>query len=121
MKKSTKIVRIVLQVLVSLAFLAAGFAKVTANAGEVALFSSVHLESTLMAIGALEILVAIGLWFRNTRTVAVLFGTAILGAAFAETISVGMASAVIAPGLVLLFTWALFVVDHCHSTNQMEK
>jgi len=112
MNKTTKIIRIVLQVLVSAAFIGAGVAKLLKNADEVALFTSVHLNSTLIAIGVLELLIAIMVWFRKTRTIVVLLGSAVLGAAFAETISVGMASEVIAPGLVLLFTWAIYFLDH---------
>ncbi len=111
MNKTTKIIRIVLQVLVSAAFLGAAAAKLLRNPDELALFTAVHLDSTLIAIGILELIIPIMLWFRKTRVLAILLASAVLGAAFAETISVGMASEVIAPGLVLLFSWAIYFLE----------
>lgn len=99
--------------MVSAALLAAGFAKLTGNADEVALFSTLHLESTMIAIGVLEILVPVMLWFKKTRSAAILLATAILGAAFAETISLsmGVTPGAIAPAIVLLLAWIIFALD----------
>ena len=98
MKKSTKVLRIIFLVIISFSFLAAGLAKLAGSAQETAMFSMVHLQSTLVIIGVLELLIAIGVWWKKTRTLAILFATAILGAAVAETISIGMAKEIIAPG-----------------------
>jgi putative effector of murein hydrolase LrgA (UPF0299 family) len=113
MKKSTKIFRTVLLVLVTLSFLMAGVMKLISNSTEVAMFAAVNLSSALMIIGALEVLVAMMLWWKKTRTFAILLGTAIMGAAVAETISIGAPGEIIAPGIVLLCTWAVFFIDHC--------
>ncbi len=120
MKKSTKIVRTVLLILVSFAFLAGGVTKFIGGQ-EAAMFASLHLESTLAIIGMLELLIVAGLWLKKTRTAAILLGTAILGAAIAETItlSLGMTPEIIAPGIILVATWVIFAIDHCDYTKKV--
>lgn len=113
MKKSTKIFRTICLLIFTVGILSAGFLKLIGNVQEVQMFSAVHLESTIIIIGILEVLVAAGVWWKKTRTLATLFGTAIMGAAVAETISLGMPSEIIAPGIILLLLWTVFFIDHC--------
>jgi uncharacterized membrane protein YphA (DoxX/SURF4 family) len=118
MNKTTKIIRIILQVILSLAFLAAGFAKLTGSTDEVAMFSALHLDSTLIAIGVLEIIIPIMLWFKKTRSAAILLISATLGAAIAETISLSMGtlSGAIVPAVILVISWIVFAIDQ-HGCN----
>jgi hypothetical protein len=112
MKKSTKIIRSILQAIVSLIFLMAAYGKLSKSTTELSLFSAVHLGSTLVAIGVIELLIAIMVWSSKTRDLAILLATAVLGAAFAEVITFGMPTEVLAPGVVLLLVWAIFAIDH---------
>jgi len=113
MKKSTKIFLIVLQVFISIAFLAGAFGKLTNNPMEVEMFSTLHLSSTLMILGVIEALVAIMLWFKSTRTFAVLLGTAVLGGAVAESISFGGMTAALAPAVILAVLWLYYMIGNC--------
>ncbi|MES2225106.1 MAG: DoxX family protein [Patescibacteria group bacterium] len=119
MKNKHKIIRIVLQVLLSLSFLAGGVSKLMGSADQVTSFAALHLETTLVAIGLLEVLIAIAVWCKQTRTIAILFATAIMGAAVAATISLsqGINAMVIVPGAILLMGWAILSLDRCSCEN----
>jgi len=114
MKKSIRVLRTILIVLASLAFLMAGMLKLIGNATEVIMFTKAHLTSMLSVIGLIEVLVAVMLWWRKTRDLATLLGTAIMGAAFAEVITLGAPMEVLSPGIILLLLWAIFAIDHHH-------
>lgn len=105
MKKSKRVIRIVLQVILSIIFVMAAFAKLSGNATEAALFASVHLEHVRILIGVLELLVVLGLWFRVTRRCASVLGIAIMGGAVAISLSIGQTYGALIPATVIVLLW----------------
>lgn len=105
MKKSNRVIRIVLQVILSIIFVMAAFAKLSGNPMETALFASVHLEHVRVLIGILEVLVVIGLWIRATRRLAAVLGIAIMGGAVAISLSIGQTYGALIPAIIIVLLW----------------
>ena len=114
MKKSRKIIRIILLVLVSVAFLMSAFGKLSGSEQEIGLFTALNLPDFRVAAGLINIIIVLTLWWRPTRNIGTLIASSYLGAAILASLMLAPESAFI-PGLVLLAVWVVAKFSHpCH-------
>ncbi len=100
-----RIIKIVLIGIVSAMFLMSAYGKLTSAPMAVQMLDTLHLEGFRVALGWIEIVIVLALIWRPTRNIAVLIGTAYLGAAIASEFMLGANGLI--PGLTMLGLWII--------------
>ncbi len=107
--KKARIGRIILSSIVSIIFLLAAYSKFSSAPAEIVMLEKIHLLDYRVALGCIDIILALSLWNKKTRSIGVLIGSAYLGAAIASELSLGGTGVI--PGILLLMLWGIHKID----------
>ena len=103
MNKTAIVIRTILLIIISAAFLMSAYGKFTADPTTVQMFEALDLAAFRNALGIIEVIIVLALWWRRTRMIGTLIASAYLGGAIASDLSLGGIG--IVPALVLGMTW----------------
>lgn len=95
--------------LITLAFLMSAYSKLASDPKMVEMLSMLNISGLRVGLGIIEIIIALTLWWRETRTIGALIGTSYLGAAIMAELYLG--SKGIAPGVLSLLLWTVLKID----------
>ncbi len=104
-----KIVKKVLIGILTLAFVMSGYSKIVGDPKMVEMLTLLNIEGLRVGLGIIDIIIALTLWWKETRTIGVLIGTSYLGAAIMAELYLG--SKGIAPGILSLVLWTVLKID----------
>lgn len=96
-------------IVVSILFLLSAYSMLSGNKAELELLSELGLSAYGKALSFISIVIAISLWIKKTRYIAVFVGTAYLGGAIASELSIGDIGLI--PGLTMLALWIIWRMD----------
>lgn len=108
MQKQNGIKKILIGIL-SLAFLMGGYSKLAGDPKVLEMFDLLNISGLRIGLGIIEIIIALTLWWKETRTIGALIGTSYLGAAIMAELYLG--SKGIAPGILSLLLWTVLKID----------
>lgn len=99
----------ILIILLSLIFAMSAYSKFSSNESIVEMLTKLNLVDYKNALGVIDIIIALSLWTKKTRSIGIMIGTAYLGGAIASEFSLGGTGLV--PALCILALWVIQKID----------
>lgn len=106
------VVKKILISIVSLVFLMAAYSKLSGNPMAVQMLETLNIGGLRIGLGVIDIILALTLWWKETRTIGILIATSYFGAALMAELFLGAKG--IAPGVLSLMLWVVFKIDSWH-------
>lgn len=107
--KKRRIVKKILITIVSLIFIISSYAMLSNNKMQIELLQDLNLLDYKTALGFISAIIALSLWVKKTRQIAILVATAYLGGAVASEFSLGGSGLI--PSIVILILWIIHKLD----------
>jgi len=112
--KTKKIVKGILIGLITAMFLFSAYGKLRGDMTAVMMLEQLNLGAYRVALGIIDIIIALSLLCKRTRRVGIAVGTGYLGGAIASDLALGGMGVV--PGVLMLMLWVIARLDtqlHC--------
>ena len=107
--KASHIIKVILSAILSILFLLSAYVALSSSEVSLSVFEKLHLLAYKNALGVIDIIIALSLWNKKTRSIGILVGTAYLGGAIASELSSGSTGVI--PAILLIILWVMYKID----------